>query len=103
MNAPANITRDKSYADLKFAFYQRMMSQRWRVNFAATGNRTWRDDYDAAELAAMEAALEARISSPLISTTERAECEAALTVIDVVREEQRALDDAYENRRNRRT
>lgn len=88
MNAPpANITRDKSYADLQFALYQRMLGQRWRVNFAATGNRSWRDDYDEAELADMDAALEARISSPLISTTERAECEAALTVIDVVREE----------------
>jgi hypothetical protein len=91
---------DKAYDNLKFALYQRMLGQRWRVVQAANGGTTWYDDFTSDDLDAMDAALEGRLASSVLSTLDRAECEAALTVIDVAREELRAADDAYENRRS---
>lgn len=80
---------DKSFADLRWAIYLKMLGQRDRVVQAANGHGVWYADFDESDFADMEARLEGRLASSLISTTERAECMAALTVIDIARDERK--------------
>lgn len=93
MNAPATITADTADRDLQWAYYLDLLSNRDKIVQAAGYGHTWYDDFDDDQLDEIEARLEGRMASCVCDTATRAMCVAAITVIDVVRDERRMAAD----------